>query len=55
MLAIADALDKNADELAMLESLSGKPLQDSKSDANLCSEVFRHFSGENYFPIFSTD
>jgi acyl-CoA reductase-like NAD-dependent aldehyde dehydrogenase len=47
MLALADAIDAHADELAQLESLdNGKPLKLAKRvDVNLAAEHIRYFAG----------
>ena len=47
MLRLADLMEKNADELAHLESLdNGKPINDSRNiDVPHSTEVIRHFAG----------
>lgn len=47
MLRLADLMEKNADELALLESLdNGKPINDSRNiDVPHSTEVIRHFAG----------
>ncbi|SHH98690.1 aldehyde dehydrogenase family protein [Virgibacillus chiguensis] len=47
LLQIADLIDKNADHLAMVETLdNGKPIRESRgADVPLCADHFRYFAG----------
>ncbi|RIA85492.1 aldehyde dehydrogenase [Glomus cerebriforme] len=46
LLKIADGIDKNLEELALIESLNvGKPLKDAKLEVSESAECFRFFAG----------
>src|SRR5215510_3534650 len=46
LLALADLVDENADELAAIESANvGKPLSYAKDEMPVCSDNFRFFAG----------
>ncbi len=44
LLKIADGIDKNSEELALIESLNvGKPIKDAKLDVSESAECFRYY------------
>lgn len=47
MLKLADLIEKNAEELALMESVNvGKPLMFAKMvDVNMTIQVFRYYAG----------
>lgn len=50
LLKIADGIDKNSEELALIESLNvGKPLKDAKLEVSESAECFRYFIKDRYY------
>ena len=42
---MADALEREQEQMAQLECMSGKPIKEAKDDVQHCIEVFRYFAG----------